>query len=175
AGSDQIEDHADAPDESAEQSERVAGNGSSEKTGKTHGLSNERVFHEISVPDQTREQGAQREKNGNAVGTKCVAGGHRVRHEGGPEPHQNAGHDADDNTLFGDRAASNRQTAIGFSVHDHGDKRKPRPRRGAPHFPWAGGRNLKSRRRRARFRWQPETRWQARPYQSQPPAAGSPD
>src|SRR5208282_3090537 len=45
AGRDQIENHADAPDESAEQSERVAGNGSSEKTGKTHGLSNERVFH----------------------------------------------------------------------------------------------------------------------------------
>src|ERR1035437_10764963 len=70
AGSGQIEHHAGAPDESAEQSEGVAGDGPAQIARETHGLTDQWSPHEISVPDQTREQRTQREKDGNAVGAE---------------------------------------------------------------------------------------------------------
>src|SRR5450759_2980965 len=47
AGSNEIENHAGAPDESAEQSERVAGHGSAEKAGETHGLTDQWSPHAV--------------------------------------------------------------------------------------------------------------------------------
>src|SRR6202043_3568548 len=69
AGSDQIEDHADAPDESAEQSERMRGHWSFEISGEAYGLTDQRLLHEINIPDQTRQQRAECEEDGDTIRT----------------------------------------------------------------------------------------------------------
>ncbi len=122
AGRDQIEDHADAPDESAEQSERVTGNRSLEISGKAYGLADQRFLHEINVPDQTREQRAEGEEDGNTVRTECVSVGHRSRHKVRPEAHQDSGDDAGDDALLRHGAARDGQAAIGFAVEHNGNE-----------------------------------------------------
>src|SRR4030095_14915542 len=97
--------------------------GSSEKAAEAHPFAYQRAFHEIDVPDEAGEQSAESKKYASTIGAERVATSHRVGKEGGPQSHQNAGHDASDDALFRERAACGRQTAVGFSIENNGQQR----------------------------------------------------
>src|SRR5690349_727144 len=118
-----IEDGADAPDDSAQQTERMAGGGSVEKAAEVHGIADQRALHEVDVPDKAGEQGAERQEDAHTIGSEGVAAGHGVGDKRSPQAHQDAGNDADYNTFSRHRTTGSGQAAIGLAVKDYRQQR----------------------------------------------------
>src|SRR5215813_7829387 len=100
ASGDQVKHSSDAPNESSQEAEKVAGSGRLEEATETDRFTHQRVFHEVDIPNEAGEQGTQRKKNCRAVGSQRVAGGHGMRHEWRPKSHQNTGYDANDDAFL---------------------------------------------------------------------------
>src|SRR4249919_2878535 len=67
AGSDQIENHAQAPDKSTKQAENVSRRRSAEIAAETDRLADQRLPHEVDIPDRAGKQRAQSQEYGHAV------------------------------------------------------------------------------------------------------------
>src|SRR5712691_2410965 len=122
---DQVEHHGDAPEKPAEESEQMIGDGSLEKARETYGFAYKRLFHEVNVPDEAGEECTQSEKYRAAIWTQRITilgVGHGARHEWGPQAHQNARNNADDDAFLRHLFAGTRQTAVGFAVEKNRDQ-----------------------------------------------------
>ena len=73
AGGDQVEDHARAPDASTQKTEHVPRGGPAEISTETDGFSDQRMLHEIHIPDRAGQQSAEREEHRDAVRSEGVA------------------------------------------------------------------------------------------------------
>src|SRR6185369_4634996 len=100
----------------------MSGERSAEKPTEADRFANQRMLHEIDVPDGARKQGTEGEENRNTVWPKLIAMSHRAGHEGSPESHQYAGHDTGDNAFARDGFSCARKASVGFTDHDHSDQ-----------------------------------------------------
>src|SRR5258708_8757685 len=95
-----------------------------EEAAEIDRFANQRLLHEINVPDETRQQRSEGQKDRHAVGPerRAVLGHvrHRASDERRPQAHQDSGDNAGDNALARDRAAGAGETSVGFSVEDYG-------------------------------------------------------
>src|ERR1700751_2796609 len=72
----EIEDRAESPDASTQDSEDMTLHRSAKKISEVNGLADQRLLHEINIPDETGEQRSQRQEDRNAVGAKRVPARH---------------------------------------------------------------------------------------------------
>src|ERR1700723_3831198 len=93
------------------------------ESGEVDGFSDERMLHEIDVPDEAGEKRAKCKKDSDRIGSERIAVGHGMSDEGRPEAHEDSGDDADDDALAGSRAAAAGEASVGFADQDDGDER----------------------------------------------------
>ena len=100
-----------------------------EETGETDRVADERLLHEVDVPNEAGEQRTECEEDGSGVGAESPEHravnfvGHGTGHEGRPEPHQDSGDDAGDDALPRCRATGAREAAVGLAIQNHRDNR----------------------------------------------------
>ena len=82
--------------------EDVAVNGAVEESAECDRLADERMLHEVEIPDEAGEQRAEAKENADAVGSERIAVRHGVSGEGRPGAHQNTGNDAGDESFARD-------------------------------------------------------------------------
>src|SRR5690242_5369203 len=97
--------------------------GAAKQIAETNGLADERLLHEINVPEEAGEQRAESEEHPNTVWTERVAARHGAGDERRPQSHQDAGDDAGDDALLGDGAVYVGEVAVGLPIEHDRDYR----------------------------------------------------
>src|SRR5580693_3541330 len=92
---------------------------STKKSPEAHWIADERMFHEVNIPNKTGEQCSERQEYGCAIRTQRIAARHRVSHKRSPQAHQDARDHAGDNTFLRDGTSGVGQTAVGLPVQNY--------------------------------------------------------
>src|ERR1700674_3861128 len=97
--------------------------GTAKKIPEMNRLTDERLLHEINIPEKAGKQRTQSKEDPDTVWAEGVATRHGACDKRRPKPHQNAGDDAGNDALPRDGAVYLREVAVGFAVQSDGNHR----------------------------------------------------